>query len=107
MSQDKRRQIRIKYPRHDRPRVRFGSRECPVLDLSASGMKFRSLVRIKKGTRLELDVIFGDRRRLAGGCTVVRTLGDLIMVHFDTNIEQEFLRKEADYLLDRYGSIAI
>ena len=106
MGIERRRDIRIKYPRDDRPLVEIKGRQFPVVDLSASGMKvIMGSKKFSKGAVFEVKVHFGKRRTYMGRAEVVRSLGDLLMLKFEKRVEISVMKLEADYLLKRYGSL--
>lgn len=107
MSRNRRKSIRLKYPIKDRPQIGIKGRGYPIIDISLTGMKFRYTagISVPKGTQIEAPVQFGDRAQLTIKGTVVRVLGDLIMINFAKPIDRKILSKEADYLLEKYGKL--
>lgn len=105
--QEKRKYTRLKYPRGDRPDIMIKGRAYKVVDLSQEGLKFNYPGKPRKGEVLEAPLILGDRGQIKVKGKVVRSVGDLVMIQFDKLIDKKILAKEADYLLRRYGSIAI
>ena len=103
---ERRKSVRLSYPRTDRPKLVIMGREYPIIDVSVSGVKFKCSLKVSKGNAFDGQLLFGDRAHLKCQGVVVRVVGDLVMAQFKSPIPMKVLKKEADYLLARYGSIA-
>lgn len=107
MSYEKRRHFRIKYPIPERPKFEVSGHTLVVVDLSESGIKiignpnFRPKIRQTITGRL----IFADQSTELLEGTVVRLVGDFIMLGLKKHISIDRLRVEADRLITRYGNV--
>ena len=107
MGVEKRKHFRIKYPVDVRPFLVLMGKRFQVIDISESGLKFKSLdgAGLKVGSALEGEIDFAQRQKYQFKGTIVRAVGDLLMVQFDQHCPQDVLKKEADYLIERFGEV--
>lgn len=107
MSFDKRRHFRIKYPSQERPKFEVPGHTLAVVDLSESGIKMIGNPRFRPGLRQSISgrLVFADQTTEIIEGTVVRLVGDFIMIGLKKNISLARLRAEADRLIARYGNV--
>ncbi len=87
----------------------MGGFEFSISDISRTGTKFIANQQFTPGLGSKHNAVF----RFATGMThatvleVVRTVGDLVMVHFMTPIPKDILASEFDRLKHLYGTVEV
>jgi hypothetical protein len=103
------RKFRIRYPKYDRPLIKIEGFVFEVMDLSASGVKFKGKVDLKLH---RVNDYFVEIITVSGGpvqtkAKFARRVGDLFALAFIKHISDAILEKEYKRLEAKFGKVDI
>jgi hypothetical protein len=105
MTHEQRRHFRIKYPVQSRAQLEIEFNQYPIVDISHSGFKFIGGKKFAVGFEFTGSIQFctGDKIKIKG--SVVRIVGDLVMVSLSGEISLKVLENEAQCLIQKFGKV--
>ncbi len=102
----KKRKLRLKYPKKDHPKLDIGGVTFRIVDISQSGCKFMTKDQFAPKPRELFTVrihFFGHKTYETKG-VIIRYVGDLFAMEFRNKIPAQILMDEYDRLTETYGT---
>jgi hypothetical protein len=101
-----RKHIRIKYPREERAGFFYLGKRHSIVDISQSGMKVVGTDAYQIGQKIAGEIHLLTQKVVPVTGTVVRRVGDLVMVEFRGIIDRNLMKDEVDYIISRFGGFS-